>query len=140
MVNTEPRLPPSRLHPTDAERKIADGPCHDLAAIQLLVRKNGHKAVQVVTEDGLGEMIDYRMDNSDLVDLLSALKPGDFHDSEWCKFSPQSPWFAADSYRIRQAEKLPSERDKRLCRYYLKFAKNKLGSMVLFFSVHRDIL
>lgn len=140
MVNTQKRLPPSRPHPTDAERKIADGPCHDLAAVQDLVRVSGHKSVSVVTEDGLGEMVEYRMDNSDLVDLLLALKPGNYHDSEWCKFSPLSPWFEADSYRIRQAEKLPSERDKRLCRYYLKFAKNKLGSMILFFSVHRDLL
>lgn len=140
MVNTQNRLPPSRPRPTDAERKIADGPCLDLAAVQQLTRKLGHKAVSVVTEDGLGEMVDYRMDNSDLADLILALKKSNYVGSEWCKYSPMSPWFEADSYRIRQAEKLPSEKDKTMCSYYLKFALNKLGSVVLFFSVHRDIL
>lgn len=140
MVNTGKRLPPSRPHPTDAERKIADGPCHDLTIVHALIRAKGYKGIHVATEDGSGEMIDYCMDEQDLADLVMSLSQRHYNGSEWCKFSPDSPWFEADSYRIRKAEKLPSERDVRQCSYYLKFSINKLGSMILFFSVHRDKL
>lgn len=85
-------------------------------------------------------MIDYCLDEEDLAVLMLEVRQSNYHDSEWCKFSPSSPWFEADSYRIRRTEKLPRERDKALVNYYLKFSINKLGSVLLFFSVHRDKL
>lgn len=139
MVNNSTRKQPSGS-PSDTERKIHDGPCHDLSKLQALVRQNGHKAVRVVTEKGTAEMIGYCMDEQDLAELVLKLRAQNYHDSEWCRFSESSPWFEADSYRIVVSEKLASSRDLQRCKYYLKFALNKLGVVLLFFSVHRDTL
>ena len=139
MVNTHHRSPPESAHPSDAERKIL-GPCHDLPKLQAMLRVKKHKGVHIATENASRELGQYCMDEVDLVDIVLDLKSGNYHDSEWCKFSALSPWFAADTYRIRKAEKLPGEKDICYLNYYLKFSVNKLGSMLLFFSVHRDIL
>lgn len=138
MVNTAPRKPPQSHHPTDQERKIHDGPCHDLKTVQNLVRSERHKAIRVVTENASSEMIDYCMDEEDLAGLVLELRSKHYHDSEWCKASPKSPWFEADAYRITKAERLPMERDLAQLKYYIKFSVNKLGNILLFFSVHRD--
>jgi hypothetical protein len=140
MVNNSKRSPPSKPKPSDSERKIHDGPCHDLDNVKALIRQDGYKAVRVITEKATLELAGYCMDEQDLADLISKLKKDDYHDSEWCKFSESSSWFEADSYRIKQTEKLTASRDLSNCRYYLKFSVNKLGSILLFFSVHRDIL
>ncbi|WP_395505777.1 type II toxin-antitoxin system MqsR family toxin [Ectopseudomonas hydrolytica] len=140
MVNNSKRSPPSKEKPSDQERKIQDGPCHSLDEVKALIRTSGYKAIRVATEKATQELSNYCMDEQDLAELIPKLKKDDYHDSEWCKFSETSPWFEADSYRIKQTEKLPSRRDLSNCKYYIKFAVNKLGSILLFFSVHRDVL
>lgn len=78
-------------------------------------------------------MIDYCMDEEDLAGLVLELRSKHYHDSEWCKASPKSPWFEADAYRITKAERLPMERDLAQLKYYIKFSVNKLGNILLFF-------
>jgi hypothetical protein len=140
MVNNSTRRQPSEQHPTDDERRIHDGPCHDLTVVKALIRGRGHKAVSVITENGTAEMLDYCMDETDIAELILKMTERNYHGSEWCKSAPKSPWFEADSYRVKRTEKIPGRRDIQSCNYYLKFSINKLNQILLFFSVHRDIL
>lgn len=140
MVNNgRPTMLPATKALTDAERTIA-GPCHDLATIQGLAKKLGHKCITVVTKDAQAELAGHFMDAEDLKDLILELKSKCYHNSAWCKASTKSPWFAADAYRLTRIERDNVQKVSVSHKYYLKLSISPNGQLLLFFSVHRDLV
>lgn len=139
MVNNSlPRMLPPGTVLTESQRVIA-GPVYELSDVQAIARSKGTKGINVITKDCQEEVTGYFLDASDLQDMILELKQKDYHNSLWCLATPKSPWFAADAYRLLRIERDNVQRITVRYQYYLKFAISQTGSILLFFSVHRDI-
>lgn len=73
----------------------------------------------------------------DLIRLIRlAVQSGRFLKSIWCQQKPGGPWAACDSYSV-WSEEWSDEAYKYLSiEYYLKFAINKTGKLILTISCH----
>jgi hypothetical protein len=74
-------------------------------------------------------------DANDVAAVISALKPSDYKDSEWCD-NGKGAWAACDAYSIRCSESIEAARKEMTVEYFLKFAIGKTGALVLMVSCH----
>lgn len=81
----------------------------------------------------------WKFDEQDCAELLvQALKTGQFLDSEWCQQQPQGPWAMCDAYKVTRYEWIEHAGKKMPVSYYLKFAINKTGQLLLMASNHPE--
>lgn len=81
----------------------------------------------------------WKLDDQDCVELVvQALKTGQFLDSEWCQQQPQGPWAMCDAYKVTRYEWIEHAGRKMPVSYYLKFAINKTGQLLLMASNHPE--
>ena len=67
--------------------------------------------------------------------LMQQLCQNDYIDSEWCE-NGRGAWAACDAYSIRVLEWVPTAQREMRIEYFLKFAINRLGTLVLTVSCH----
>lgn len=92
---------------------------------------------KVMTKRSIKFMQSTQFDDEELRDVLKyAIEYGRYIDSEWCEFSETSPWFACDSYQVKQKEYISaSHKELEIC-YFLKFCIHKSGNLICTLSFH----
>jgi hypothetical protein len=121
------------LPTTGGGEKIAGGPLYDLGRVRSITDKGTGLALW--TKDCVKNVQDLEWDHDDVIDLLHKLSSRDYIDSEWCE-NGKGAWAACDAYCVNQKEWVPTAGKEMVISYFLKFAINKLGTMVLTVSCH----
>jgi hypothetical protein len=103
----------------------------------LKILGTGEHAIQLWTKNGVRDVQNMSMDNSDVAALIStALRKGRYINSQWCVAKPGGAWAACDAYSVTQAEWVKYARRYMNIEYYLKFAISQYGKLVLTVSCH----
>lgn len=120
--------------PTPGDRvKIGSGPLYSLERVQALVRASGQ--LTLWTRRCRTKVQELGWDADDVADLVEALSPADYKDSEWCD-NGRGAWAACDAYTVRRRERIETVRKEMTFEYFLKFAIGKTGVVVLMVSCH----
>ena len=80
-------------------------------------------------------MAELGWENGDVIALILKLRDTDYVDSEWCE-NGKGAWAACDAYSIRVTEWVPTAQREMRVEYFVKFAINRLGTMILTISCH----
>lgn len=113
--------------------KISGGPLYDLSRVRSIIRDG--TGLTLWTKDCVSNVRELGWENSDVIDLISQLGQGDYIDSEWCE-NGRGAFAACDAYSISVKEWVATAGRQMLIEYFVKFAINKLGTMVLTISCH----
>lgn len=77
------------------------------------------------------------IDLEDVAELIrTGLEKGIFLGSQWCEQKRNGPWAACDAYRIFRLEWSEVAHKEISVEYYIKFAINKTGKLLLVVSCH----
>jgi hypothetical protein len=115
-------------------RKISGGPLYPVDEVLGLLESN---SVQAMTQRALSEVVKLDLDypESALAEfLMYAIRNGTYIDSEWASINAKS-CAACDAYRFRKMETSKSGYEFE-AEYYVKFAINKLGKLIMIISCH----
>jgi hypothetical protein len=120
---------------TENGRKIAtDKPIYPAADV-LGVLNRGVVAARLFTIDSGVDVANHGLSLKDVVELLKdAVQDGIYKGSQWCRQAPKGPIAACDAYMIKRYEVTGHHR--RSIKYYLKFAIDRSGNLLLIFSCH----
>jgi hypothetical protein len=123
--------PPTQL---GLRQKIALGrPLYELDRVKGIIKCGSGLLLWtkncVSNVDGLG------WNNTDVIDLILKLQHEDYIDSEWCD-NGKGALAACDAYSIECVEWIATANKNMRIEYFLKFAINRLGTMVLTISCH----
>jgi len=113
--------------------KIPGGPLYDLERVKGIL-KDG-TGVQLWTRDCVKNVQDLGWDHADVIALVQKLGAGNYIDSEWCE-NGRGAFAACDAYAIQVWERIEAVNKDMLIEYFVKFAINRLGNMVLTVSCH----
>lgn len=114
--------------------KIPGGPLYDLGRIQAIA--HDETGVKLFTRDCVADVGKFfGGDVEQVAGLIQLVRKTDYIDSEWCD-NGRGAWAACDAYSVRRKEWVPTAQKEMLMEYFLKFAINKLGTLVLTFSCH----
>jgi hypothetical protein len=123
--------PPMHL---DLRQKIALGhPLYELDRVKEIT-KDG-VGLQLWTRDCASNVAGLGWDSSHVIDLIQQLRHEDYIDSEWCD-NGRGALAACDAYSIECMEWIATANKNMRIEYFLKFAINRLGTMVLTTSCH----
>jgi hypothetical protein len=102
-----------------------------------LLEKRGTEALRLWTNKCHRDVQDLVLDHEDIAELLQlALKRGRFKNAQWCKQKPGGPWAACDAYTVIRSEWIDAACRSLDIEYYVKFALNKSGTLLLIVSCH----
>ena len=87
------------------------------------------------TKDCVNDVRELEWDHGDVINLLQQLSNANYIDSEWCE-NGKGAWAACDAYSIGVFEWVPTAQREMRLEYFVTFAINKLGTMVLTISCH----
>lgn len=119
---------------TGGGEKILGGPLYDLERIQTIA--HDETGVKLFTRDCVADVGKFfGGDVEEVAGLIQLVRKTDYIDSEWCD-NGKGAWAACDAYSVRRKEWVPTAQKEMLMEYFLKFAINKLGTLVLTFSCH----
>lgn len=113
--------------------KIAGGPVYSLARVQSLCADG--TGVSLWTRDCAQNVQNLQWTAEDVADLIQQLNDADYIDSEWCD-NGKGAIAGCDAYALRRMEWIPAANKQMQIEYFLKFAINKLGTLVLTVSCH----
>ena len=113
--------------------KILGGPLYDLSRVKSIIHDG--KGLALWTKDCVGNVRELGWENSDVINLVLQLRDGDYFDSEWCE-NGRGACAACDACSVRVKEWVETAKKEMLITYFVKFAINKLGTMVLTISCH----
>lgn len=113
--------------------KIPGGPLYDLERVKGIIK--GGTGVQLWTRDCVKNVQDLGWENTDVISLVLRLSAGNYIDSEWCE-NGRGAIAACDAYSIQVLERIEAVNKDLLIEYFVKFAINKLGNMVMTVSCH----
>lgn len=83
------------------------------------------------------DLQDLALDVRDVSELIrAALRHGRFINAQWCQQKPDGPWAACDSYSVVRQEWVEAAGREMDFDYYLKFAINRAGKVLLVVSCH----
>lgn len=115
------------------EREINSGPLYSAEQVALLANSD---AIRPSTKDCLNDIQQLELDNDDLARLVKkSLKTGRYINSVWCRVSPKAI-AACDAYTVCDKAWIEAARKEMDCQYYLKFAINSSGKLLLMVSCH----
>lgn len=119
------------------ERTISTTPLYDENQILTLLDEKGSDSFRAWTNDCIKDLAKWQLDHDDVLDLIRlCFRTGKFLSAEWCQQKPNGCWAACDAYRVFRTE-CPKHADKdMLIEYYLKFAINEKGRLLLLISCH----
>jgi hypothetical protein len=114
--------------------KVLGGPLYELGRVQAMaIDETG---VLLWTRDCVKDVNKFfGGDVRRVAELIQQLCPNDYIDSEWCE-NGRGAWAACDAYSIRVLEWVPTAQKEMRIEYFLKFAINRLGTLVLTVSCH----
>jgi len=116
-------------------REIKGGPLYDRGHVLELLDKE--KNIQAWTRKCRDDLQNWGLDPEDIVELISmSLSEGNFLGSQWCEQEENGPWAACDAYSIFRLEWSEAAHRKISTEYYVKFAINKTGKLLLIVSCH----
>lgn len=114
--------------------KISGGPLYSLARVQALAKDEA--GLTLWTRDCVKDVNKlFGGDVERVAALVQQLCDANYIDSEWCE-NGHGAWAACDAYSIRVLEWIPTADKNMPIEYFLKFAINKLGTLVLTVSCH----
>lgn len=114
-------------------KKIPGGPLYDLGRVMSII--SGGTGLQLWTKDCVKDVGQLGWDHSDVISLILKLRAADYIDSAWCE-NGKGAWAACDAYSICVMEWIQAVNREMRIEYFVKFAINKLGTMVLTISCH----
>lgn len=118
----------------DQERKIERGPLYDKDHVLRLVKDVN---VSAWTKKCGRDIRSLGFSLEDVAELIRfGLDKGRFLDSEWCEQRKNGPWAACDAYEVFRSEWNDAAYKKMLIEYYIKFAINERGNLLLIVSCH----
>jgi len=113
--------------------KILGGPLYPLERVKEII-KDG-TGLQLWTRDCVLNVAELGWVKADVINLVQQLSHADYIDSEWCE-NGRGAYAACDAYSIRVKEWIETAKKNMLIEYFVKFAINKLGTMVMTISCH----
>lgn len=113
--------------------KILSGPLYDLDRVKTIIQDG--KGLQLWTRDCVTSVRELGWDTSHVIDLVLQLRQVHYIDSEWCE-NGRGAYAACDAYSINFKEWIEAANKHMLIEYFVKFAINKLGTMVMTISCH----
>ncbi len=113
--------------------KIANGPLYELNRVHSII--DSGIGLTLWTKRSVSNVRDLGWDNTDVIKLILMLRGKHYIDSEWCD-NGKGALAACDAYSIKIEEWNAVTQKNRLIEYYVKFAINKLGNMVMTISCH----
>ena len=119
--------------PPGASGKIPGGPLYDLGRVHSIL-KDG-EGLLLWTRSCTRNVRDLGWESADVADLLLQLQRSDYRGSEWCE-SGRGAYAACDAYAIRLREWVAAAHKHMLVEYFVKFAINPAGTVVLAVSCH----
>lgn len=115
---------------------IDSGPLYDKSTVLALLDQ-GDEHTKLWTKKCIQDVQRLEFDIEDVRALLKqALLNGRYVNSEWCVQNPTGPWAACDSYCLVRAEWNDHAYKDMHYEYYVKFAINKAGKLLLLVSCH----
>lgn len=123
------------LNPNATTRqKIVGGPLYPVADVLPLLTP---ETVRAWTRGCIADLQKWSLDSDSLVDLLKlALSKGRYKGSEWCRNEPNGAWAACDAYTVMERRLNENTDQYQDTEFYLKFAINKTGQVILVVSSH----
>lgn len=123
------------LNPTaQGRQKIAGGPLYPACDVMPLLTP---ERITAWTRGCIQDLQKWSMDMEDVAALLKlALLEGRYQDSEWCKQKPDGAWAACDAYVVVERRLNEAVGQYLNTEFYLKFAINKTGQVILVVSSH----
>ena len=94
--------------------------------------------LQIWTRDCVKDVANLGWDHADVIKLVQGLEQGHYIDSEWCD-NGRGALAACDAYSISLMEWIDHANKAMPIEYFVKFAINKLGAMVLTISCHLNM-
>ena len=123
----------SKSWPINSGEKIAGGPLYDLTRVKRVCHDGS--GLQLWTKDCVRDVRELGWDVDDVAALIAQLTSVHYIDSQWCE-NGKGAWAACDAYSIVVLEWVPTARKDMRIGYFVKFAINKLGNLVLTVSCH----
>ncbi len=118
------------------EHLIGGGPLYSPEDIQGVL-DGGEGAIKLWTRNCIRDVQNMGMDNIEVADLINvALKKGRYTNSQWCVAKPGGVWAACDAYRLVREEWVGYAHKYMNIEYYVKFAINRSGKLILTVSCH----
>lgn len=117
---------------------IENGPIYDLQSIEKALEL-GESSLNLWTRECVKDVRDkLELDMADLFSLFQVISTGNatYLKSEWCIQKSNGPWAACDSYSITREEWIKYAKKYMDITYYIKFAINKSGKLLLTISCH----
>jgi hypothetical protein len=113
--------------------KIPNGPLYELNRVHSIIDLG--TGLTLWTKGAVSNVRDLGWDNSDVIKLILRLRGKHYIDSEWCD-NGKGALAACDAYSIKIEEWNVVTQKNMLIEYYIKFAINKLGNMIMTISCH----
>ncbi|MFZ5567977.1 MAG: hypothetical protein ACOY95_13355 [Pseudomonadota bacterium] len=113
--------------------KIAGGPLYPLERVKGILQDG--TGLQLWTKDCVRDVQALGWDHADVIELVLQLQEADYIDSEWCE-NGRGAIAACDAYSIRVKTWIAAAHKDMPIEYFVKFAINKLGTMVMTVSCH----
>ena len=113
--------------------KIPGGPLYDLGRVHGIVCDG--LCLSLWTRDCVSNVRELGWENADVIALVQQLRAHNYIDSEWCE-NGRGAYAACDAYAIKVLEWIDAAHKHMPIEYFVKFAINKLGTMVLTVSCH----
>lgn len=130
---------PPTASPSSKDRHyIEDGPIYELQSIEKVLEL-GESGLFLWTKECIKDVRDrLELEMSDLLSLFQIISSGNatYLKSEWCIQKPNGSWAACDSYSIKREEWIKYAHKYMDITYYIKFAINKSGKLLLTISCH----
>jgi hypothetical protein len=129
--------PPESLT-SEGRHYIDKDPLYTLQALESALEA-GEGSLELWTRECVKDVRDrLDLDMSDLLTLFRVISAGNatYLKSEWCIQKINGPWAACDSYSIKREEWIKHANKYMNIEYYIKFAINKSGKLLLIVSCH----
>lgn len=118
------------------DRTIPDGPLYEQRQVLALLQSDGR--LEPWTRKCVKDLRDkLSLDHEGAAKLVrEAVVSGEFRNSEWCRGNRESFWAACDAYVLKREEYIQYAHKYMEIEYYIKFAINRSGKLLLLISCH----
>lgn len=120
-----------------ASRRLSDGPLYEPAQVLGLVARDGSQ-LRPWTKKCITDIRDkLHLDHDGVAELVrDAINLGKYRNSEWCQGNKEHVWVACDAYAVKRKEWNPNAHKEFLFEYFVKFAIDRNGKLLLLISCH----
>ena len=120
----------------DGDHSIDDGPLYPPSDV-LGILGAGEDAITLWTKNCIRDVQNMSMENADVAALIgTALRQGRYTNSQWCVAKSGGAWAACDAYSVTREEWIGHAHKYMDIEYYVKFAINRSGKLILTVSCH----